>query len=375
MGLYDVVLSGIITNKQRKENGDSIGIPYPFPKLSQYVPLIERGHSIGFIGATGSGKSRAIRYIYLYHAYRYAKETGYKLKIVYFPLEDNKEKVFKNIICNYLKDKHGISISLQDLDSKGKYSLSPFVESKLIEAQEYFKEFESVVTILDGDGDPNLIFKLCKEIADNMGKVMDVDVTLPDGNVKTEQRYVCDTHVICIIDNLSNIDPDDGEAEHATINRFAKKYVRGQLCNHYHWTVVQVIQQDFESEKLVYNKDGSPIVSKLEPALSNAGDSKRVSRSMHLVLGMFNPSRYEIPIYPLVPKGKLGNAYDIDRLGNRFRSLKILKSNDSDTGMRIGLLFDGIAETFEELPRSESLEMEEIYKSVALQGPFIKLYE
>jgi len=373
MTLYEKVLEGIIKNKDFKETGQYTGIPYPFPKLAEYIPLIERGHSIGFLSPTGNGKSKISRYIFIYHVYKFYKATGYKVKIVYFPLEDNKEKVYKNIICNYLKDVHNISVSLQELDSKKK-ALPEFIAQHLQEATEYFKEFESIVTILDGEHEPTRIFNQCKQIADNMGTVEQTEVTLPDGNVEQQNRYICDTHVVCLVDNLSNLDPEDGDKEHVSINKFAKVHVRGILCNFYGWTVVQVLQQDYQSDTVAFNRDGEPIVSKLEPSLGSVADAKRVSRSMHLVIGMFAPARYNIPKFPIPPKDKPEMTYDIEILGNRFRSLKILKSNDSDVGMRIGLLMDGISETFTELPNPGTEELLSIYREISQKTKYQTLY-
>src|SRR5678809_205336 len=58
------------------------------------------------------------------------------------------------------------------------------------------------------------------------------------------------------------------------------------------------------------------------------------------------------------------NCYRIDVLGNRFRALRILKTNGTETGKRIGLLFDAIGETFQELPQPKSEELKSIYQDL-----------
>jgi hypothetical protein len=68
--------------------------------------------------------------------------------------------------------------------------------------------------------------------------------------------------------------------------------------------------------------------------------------------------------YPTPPKQDQENCYRIDILGNRFRSLRIIKSNDSDTGMRIPLRFNGISEIFEELPLPKTPEIKRIYQEL-----------
>jgi hypothetical protein len=370
MSLYSSVLEGIKKNKQIKQGGGFVGIPYPFPRLAEYIPVIEKGQSIGILAPTGSGKSRFARYVFLYHVYKFYKQTGYKVRVIYLPLEDSAKKVYLNIICNYLKDVHNIYITLQELNSKGDRQLPDFVEDKLEEAVEYFADFEKVITIVDGLNDPDEILKLSKQIAGNLGVFKKYKKAVEGGEVE-QIEYESDTHVIMIVDNMSNIDGQN-EQEQEAILRFGKDIVRKVLCNIFGWTVVQVLQLDFASERQQYNKDGNTIVSKLEPSLAGIGDSKRVSRSMHTVFGMFNPSRYEILKFPTPSRDKPQNYYDIQILGNRFRSLNVIKSNDSDVGMKIGLMFDGIAETFTELPDYTSQQMMDIYNKVVGKPNFIK---
>jgi hypothetical protein len=363
MLLYEKALQEILKNKHLRQENKWPGIPYPFPRLCEYLPIIEKGHSIGILGATGSGKSRFCRFVYVYHIYRFYKETGYKVKIILLSLEDNKEKVMKSIICHYLKETHGISITLKDLDSKEK-ELPDHITEKLMGAIEYFKEFEQVVSIIDGAQNPDTILSLCGDIAKKLGSTKLYKMNVEGVEVQ-QKKYESDTHVICITDNMSNIDiAHANELEMNSLLRFAKDIVREKLCNQLGWTVVQILQQDFQSERQQFTSSGQTIVSKLEPSLATIGDSKRVARSMHLIFGLFNPSRYELISYPHPPKSDPENCYRIDILGNRFRSLRVIKSNDSDVGMRIPLRFDGISEIFEELPLPKTEEIKKIYESL-----------
>jgi energy-coupling factor transporter ATP-binding protein EcfA2 len=369
--LYKEVVEQIIKNKETKKGGGFIGIPYPFPRLSEYVPVISKGESIGVLGATGSGKSRFCRYVFLYNVYKFYKQTGYKVKIIYLPLEDNKTSVYRNILCNYLYEQHGIYISLQELDSKGDRSLPDFVEEKLIAAEEYFKEFESIVHIVDGISTPDEILDFCKKIALKLG-TFKKSKKIVEGEEITQTTYESDTHVILIVDNISNLDVASGSEEQASILKFCKDIVREKLCNILGWTVVQVLQLDFTTERQQYTKDGETIVSKLEPSLAGIGDSKRASRSMHLILSLFHPDRYGILKHPTPPKNEGSAYYDIEILGNRYRSLKVLKSNNTDVGQRVGLYFDAIAETFTELPKFQTDELMQIYNKIKGKPNFIR---
>jgi hypothetical protein len=209
--LYSIVKKEIFKNKDIKEKGGFNGVPMPFERLAEYIPVIERGHSIGVLAATGAGKSRFTRWLFIYHVYKFYKETGYLVKIIYYPLEDSKEKVMRNMICHYLHELYNIYINLQELDSKGNRILPDFVVEKIEEAEEFFKEFEQVVTVVDGLNEPTQIFEYCKDYALKTGKIEKYNIEV-EGVQKEQLRYVANNnvHTVVIVDNMSNIDVENG---------------------------------------------------------------------------------------------------------------------------------------------------------------------
>lgn len=362
--IFERVLETIIQNKECAEQGKPMGVPYPYPRLKEYISSIDKGESIAILGPTGSGKSKWLRFSFLYHPYKFHLETGYKLKIIYFSMEDNKEKIFLYFICNYLFEKHDILITIKELTSKTRI-LPDFVLERIKEAKDYFHDFESIITVIDGETEPDKVFEICQNIASKLGIEETYMEVKDDGQEIEQKRYISDTHVLGLFDNLSNVDGDDSVGEQAAKLKFAKDYVRNQLCNFYRWSCLTVLQLDFESEKQHFTKSGESLLAKLEPGLHSIGDSKRSARTFHLVFSLFSPSRYDLIHYPQPSKhNPEENVYRIDILGNRFRALRIIKSNDSEPGLRVGLLFDGISETFTELPLPATPEIDKIYNSI-----------
>ena len=229
--LFDYVKNSIKKNKELKEKGGHVGIPFPFKRLSNFYPVLEKGHSVGILGGTGTGKSRLARFIGVYNVYEFYKATGYKVRIFLFPLEDNKEKVYKSILCHWLYKEKNIRVSLQELDSKGDRALPQFVLDCIEEAEEYFKEFEDIVTILDGYTEPQQMFDVLKDYALKTGKIEKYEVDIE--GVKTVQRiYKSDIHTVVVIDNMSNIDKGEEHGnERAAMVDMAKIYIRERLCN------------------------------------------------------------------------------------------------------------------------------------------------
>lgn len=359
MALFDRVITNIEKNKAIKDNGGFVGIPYPFSRLREFIPAIEKGHSIGLLAGTGVGKSRFARFVFLYYVYTFAKKNNYPVKIYYFPLEDNKEKVYNNLICHYAATELGIRIDIQDLNSRRDRSLSTHVLEAIKQSREFFIDLENYVEFVDNISHPREIYKYLAHEATTHGKLVTRREEGTEKPIFESYTPNDDTHRIVIVDNLYNFDSEKGEVERDLMVQFCKKYVREWLCNKFGFSVIQVMQMSFDKERQQFTNSGMSIVSKLEPSLDGIGEAKVIARSMHVILGLFNPDRYELLVYPN------SEGYNIGVLQDRFRALKILKSNDSPVGMRIGLLFDAVAETFTQLPNpKEKEELEKVYNYV-----------
>lgn len=371
MDLYKIVKEKLIKNKELREQGGYIGVPQKFSRLADYIPLTcERGKSIGILGATGAGKSRYTRDVYLYHPYKFYKETGYPLKIILFGLEDSKEKIMSNIICHYIHEKYGYYITLQELNSSGKRVLPDEVIEKLEEATEFFKDFEKIVTIVDAKNEPTALYKFCEDYAMRTGEVKTYEIEVSGKKVK-QTRYVPhnNVHTIIIVDNISNVEQEEGQVdERRSIIHLCRDLIRGRLCNFFGFTVVQVLQQDFASERQQFSKDGQTIVAKLEPSLASIGDSKTIARSMHEIYGIFHPARFGLISYPM-PNKYVKEYYRLDILENRFRSISVLKANDTDFGMKLPIYFDAVSETMTELPQLGTEELTQLYKKIMDKNP------
>jgi len=85
----------------------------------------------------------------------------------------------------------------------------------------------------------------------------------------------------------------------------------------------------------------------VEPQLSDFKSSSNTQDDANVVLGLFNPSRYDIETY---------KSYDIKKLKNRFIALHLLKNRDGEADKFIGLNFKGEVGHFSELPSAKDFE-------------------
>jgi hypothetical protein len=126
---------------------------------------------------------------------------------------------------------------------------------------------------------------------------------------------------------------------------FSKRF---QMAN------IIVHQQTPSSEKAVYTSRGSLIEERIEPSLEELHINKGIHQDYEIVMGLFNPSRYDIEVH---------NGYDISLLGRGYRALKFLK--DRHYGLEnssVGLFFNGATGNFTELPRAEVMQAGNYYE-------------
>ena len=223
--LYEIVCNDISKKSENKRNNILDGIPFPLERYQPYVPLIEKGIYAGILGSSGVGKSTFTRFVYLYSVISFAIKNNYKVKILYFALEDNREKIMKKIISHYLFERHNLSLSFHDLNSRFK-ALDKQIIDVLEKEKAFFAKLEEILYIIDHVSSPNGIKKSC-DIAKEKGIIKD------------------DDHVITIIDNYDNITPDkEDDSKWSAINRLSATIIRLDFCKMRNFSVVSVLQAD-----------------------------------------------------------------------------------------------------------------------------------
>lgn len=362
---FEEALSKLKRNKEIRESGKFICIPYPFPRLAEVLPGIERGQHIGLTAGTGISKSKFSRFIFVYSIYKFLKENpncGIKPKIFLFLLEDPWLKIMNNMVCHHLKITYKLDINPKDLESKNKVLTNE--QLALVEmCRDYFKDLGKYLTVIDHIHNPFGIYKEVREYLEKHGTIEFEEKKNEQEEVtKIPKRYTPtdpEEHVIVIMDNLSNLTKEEKHASTwEAMSEWTSKYARRLLCKFFNCTVLTIQQQDFESQKLAYSMyQGEAIKGKVKPSLASLGDNKQTARDYHLILGLFSPERYKFD-------EDLG--YDIALLKNDYRNLSVLKSNDTDTGYEVGLYFNGAAEHFIELPHPvrQPQELQQFYERI-----------
>ena len=359
------VIAEIEQNRQNHQEGYFNCIPFMgMERLEKYLPGVEQDTYYLLTANSGVGKSKLARYLFIHNPYQYLQahpDTDIKLTIKYFSLEESKKKVILSEISRYLFTKYNISISIKQLQSRGRYNtISTDILEKIKEAEQYVEGFLEVVDIIDSIRNPTGIYKYMRDFALTIGRYYDKDgvelsqqehddITLGRGEaykkISFYRKYHPKHYVIVLTDHIGLLETEDGLSQWETIGLFSSKYCL-RFRDKFGFSPVNVQQQASDKEKLQFTHSGKSIEEKLEPSLDGLGDNKTTQRDANVVLGLFAPDRYGITSHI---------GYDVGFFKDRYRSMSILKDRDGTANKRLPLFFNGASDFFKELPKSNDV--------------------
>lgn len=363
---FNDIYSEIRQNRENHTSGYYNCIPFMgMERLERFLPGIEQDTYYLLTASSGVGKSKLARYLFIHNPYQFIKnhpESGIKLSIKYFSLEESKKKIILSEISKYLFTTYGLVVSIKQLQSRGRFNtITPDILDKIQEAEAYVNEFLETVEIIDSIRNPTGIYKYVRDFALTIGTYYDKNgIPLTPTEVEQVKKGEGDAfkkvsyykkndpkhYVIILVDHLSLLYPENGMTQWQTISEYSSKYCL-HMRDKFGFIPVNVQQQASAKEQVEYNYKGKSIEEKLEPSLDGLGDNKTTQRDANVVLGLFAPDRYSIAEH---------NGYDISFFRDRYRSMTILKDRDGVSNRKLPLFFNGAVDFFKELPRADDAE-------------------
>lgn len=336
-------------------------IPSPFGRFIDDFYGVEQSTYYVVTSFTKGGKSQFTSFVFLYRTimYSYFTKATIDFKIIYFNLEETKERILQRFMSwlLYRFSKGTIRVSPKDLRSTTK----PVDESVLDrlrqpDIQNILEYFEEHVIFPTESPNPTGIYKFCKQYAEEHGVVHKKTVKMKDEFGQLQEAEIFNSYEqnnpneyrMVLIDTINLIDTERGMTLKQSIDKLSE-YEAKYLRNRYHYTIINIQQQTFESEGNESFKLG-----RVRPSAVGLGDSKYTSRDANIVLGLFSPFRFGISEY-------LG--YDITILKDRIRFLEVITNRDGEMGGILPLWFDGAVCDFRELPKpDDKVALEKVYK-------------
>ena len=355
--IFDRVIGDIKKNKQLREEGKDIMLPFPFARFANYVPGIQKGRYIIVTANSKIGKSQITDYLFVYHPFYFTRNrvSNIKVRIFYFTLEMSKEDKIKQAITHKLYRDKKVILSPEKMDSLfPSYTLTNEMLREVEGYDEWFDDFEKTVTYIDNIRNPFGIYKEIRNYAHTHGKYVDnkgqeISMDLINANeenaVKSISHYVPDDpdeYVIVITDHLSLLTPEHSDELHTSISKFSSDYSL-KMRDRWKYIVVNVQQQAAAQEGMDNVK-----LDKLQPSFNGLADNKLTGRDCDMMLGLFAPSSYKIKTY---------EGYDITKLKDNHRELSIIR-NRRGNSVTTQLYFNGAVTHFAELPKVEEMTAE-----------------
>jgi hypothetical protein len=291
--------------------------------------------------------------------YAYFAKEQVDFKILYFPLEETKERIMQRFMSwlLYRFSKGTIRVSPKELRSTTA-ALDDRIIDRLrqFDMQDILNYFEEHVIFPTEAANPTGIYKYCKQYAEEHGTVHKRSVKIKDELGQLQDTEVFESYEqdnpneyrMVLVDTVNLIDTERGMKLKDSIDKLSE-YEAKYLRNRYHYSITNIQQQAFESEGNEAFKLG-----RVRPSAVGLGDSKYTSRDANIVLGLFSPFRFGITEY-------LG--YDITILKDRIRFLEVITNRDGEMGGILPLYFDGAVCDFRELPKpDDKAALDKIYK-------------
>jgi hypothetical protein len=366
---FESILNEINKNRLIKEAGGLTSIAPPFPRLAEYYGGFTKGSITCITSASGTGKTKLTKYLTILNVYKQTFNSNIKPKIFYFALEESATDFWLSFISFFLYEKYKLTISVSQLKSFGKYTISSDVMEKIKDAEKFIYQLQEIVEVVDFIRNPTGISRYIRSYFDNPNIGEHMYKEFEDSRTGETKKYLShynykdkDHWVFFVLDHislLSNETAPDTKMKltaYQTFDFMIKDYVLDIFSKRYKMVNVIVHQQTPSSEKAVFSSKGNLIEEKLEPSLEELHINKGVHQDYEIVIGLFNPSRYDISTH---------NRYDISLLGKHYRALKFLK--DRHYGLEnssVGLFFNGANGEFEELPKPEEMITTNYYEKL-----------
>ncbi len=383
-------------NQQLRRDKKVIGYPFYLssPKLGQFIPSIPRGKCLHVTASTNVGKSMFWRWYFLispYLIYKMNPESNFKPKFIIFLLEETYEQLYDNLVSSFIFVKFGKVIAPAKLVGHAEDIISDAEMQYVEQVIPTVEDLLSHCKIVDNVYNPTGLFIQSRNELLNLGtrtytplkpseKVITEEVykKLPEETKKTYKfkkytRNDENEYVFIITDNINLLEPEAYSREdrrmlskHETLWRWSTEYAHKQLQKNYNAIVIDIIQQAADTEKQQYTFSGNNIIEKLKPSREGYANNKEVARNADIILGLFAPSFYGVSEYGKTDKF---DGYNLNVMGDYFRTVIILKNRIGRGFKEIPLFFNGAVNYFTELsPELGNKEKQEIVNGTYRAG-------
>jgi hypothetical protein len=322
-------------------NGFNQGISMDLPKYESVTDGNTRQTYTLIISDSGTGKSTFALYAYSYKPLVKTLDNDNFFEL-YFSLEMNAELVLAKLLCIHLWEEYHICISIKELLSrKRNYILPEYIYKCVTESKEWLNRIEKdKLIIYDKSLNADKMYEIILGKLKERGTFKETESSI----IYTPNNPNLVFNVI--IDHISLLRPAKGRSLKEEID-LASAYLVNlrNICG----ISPVVIQQTNRNQKSIERrKQGLSDFN-----IADAKDSSNPSQDCEIMISIYNPNRERLAT---------SDHYNITELGDKYRSITILKSRWGESDYKIAMNFFGGVGIFRELPRPEEINDYEKYK-------------
>lgn len=328
--ITDELIAAIDRGREGKSQGYSIGLP----KLEQIIDGVCKKTYYLITAESGVGKSSLMLYSFIYRPLMDHLNDG-KLKITLFSLEMSAELLFAKLLSTYLFEKYNIQLTLKQILSIQKdYILDDKYYNIIIqECVPLLRKFEEIITVYDKSATANYIYSHILKELEARGRFQETE---------SRKIYIPDDpdilHIVAV-DHGARVFTQPGNTLKAEMD-LTSKYLYS-LKNRCGITAIYIQQMNRNIQSMDRRKEGMLI-----PTTSDIKDSNNSVEDAEIILAIFNPNKAKLNTH---------KGYDIKRLGDKFRSIVVLKSRYGESEVEDFVYYDGRYNIWKEMPRSSEI--------------------
>jgi replicative DNA helicase len=342
-----MIFNEALTNIDNGKLGLNDGFNTGLPRLSEYMPGIQPGNIIVVGGETGSAKSTLAINNFIYNPYEdfITRKLDVNFKVFIWSCEMSKSAIGTRAICRQMYLRHKKLVDVNYVLSRGENRVSTEIYKDIVNLKDYFEQMSDHIEILNTDNPTGIRNTIIKHIKAN-GTIKTKPLEIKDKVVQVFDSY--EPHkkgsiTIGLVDHIGIIKGEQGLNKKARIDKLMEYQIETRDKYGVTWIDVQQLNRSLSSTDRF--KQGS-----VEPQLSDFKESSDSTDAANFVLAIFSPQRYEISPY----RGFKINKKD-GGLGDRFRSIKLLKSRDGAADVIIGTFLIGECGLIKELPMADKM--------------------
>lgn len=328
--ITDELIAAIDRGREGKAQGYSIGLP----KLEQVIDGVCKKTYYLITAESGVGKSSLMLYSFIYRPLMDHLEDG-KLKITLFSLEMSGELLFAKLLSTYLFEKHNIQLTLKQILSiqKGYILTDEYYDIIMKECVPMLRKFEKIITVYDKSATANSIYSHILKELESRGHFEETE---------TRKIYVPndpDVLHLVIVDHGARVFTQPGNSIKAEMD-LTSKYLYS-LKNRTGITPIYIQQMNRNIQSMDRRKEGMLI-----PTTSDLKDTNSSVEDAEIILAIFDPNKAKLNTH---------KGYDIKEMGDKFRSVYVLKSRYGESNVEDHIYYDGRYNIWKEMPRATDI--------------------